>query len=243
MEWTYWAYTGVSISISCALVLFVAIGVTFSYCYSKTGEEFINKRVIGIDPPKMEDDPNKKGSRRRIVVSFCILAIMIISTAAVLIFEGCFLANARLLPDDDCPDYPMDCFVFNRTADDQPIEQSASFHCLPSNKAQIPSSVSNGKAVCYGWIIKLQTTKNILDQFGIALGLFGLHLCAALSGAKDVKNDQSTPQPDESSINVLSHVVVPIPASSTPKTTTATPVRILQQQSKVFPESTTSSNI
>jgi hypothetical protein len=109
-----------------------------------------------------------------ITTLFCFLAALTLSITAVLIFEGCFLASTRLLPNDNCPDYPMDCFVFpNATAHD-PISDSATFHCDPSNTTQFPSNMSDATAWCFGWIIRLQTTKDILDQLGVCTGLIGL---------------------------------------------------------------------
>jgi len=98
---------------------------------------------------------------------------MTLSVTAVLIFQGCFLSNTRLLPNDNCPEYPMDCFVFNETKS-QPISDNITFHCDPKNKTQFPIGVSDPTAWCFGWIIQLQTTKNVLDQLGVCTGLLGL---------------------------------------------------------------------
>ncbi|CAF0881923.1 unnamed protein product [Adineta steineri] len=328
MEWTYSVYMGVTYGISCTLFVVISTGVAFIYSCSKTGKEFINKRVIGVDPPDVEDDENDDVKKKRMKIKedvpsenksdddhdtngnkligglFCILAVMTLSIAAALIFEGCFLANARLLPDDNCPDYPMDCFVFNQIADPQPITQSASFRCLPTNKTQFPSGASNGIAVCFGWIIKLQTTKNILDQFGICtgliglfttllaiiiylgksiktivlscifivasivtiillavfkwsfapltyavlvlgmtLGIFGVCLYFILPKPIDKNTNQPTPEPNKSPIDSPPHTVVPVSMSYTPKTTAAYRNKVAERQSKVFPESTSPSNI
>ncbi|CAF0773693.1 unnamed protein product [Adineta steineri] len=186
MEWTYSAYAGVNAAIAIILVIITSIVVTLSYCCSDKGQELINEIVIGVKPPKVEDDQDEDASSKKkrrylwkkfknsIIITFCLVAIAILTTAGGLIFEGCLLANARLLPNDNCPDYPMDCFVFNQKADTEPITQDPTFRCAPSNTAQFPSGNSDGVAVCFGWIIKLQSTKNILDQFGICTGVIGL---------------------------------------------------------------------
>jgi hypothetical protein len=102
----------------------------------------------------------------------CLLGGMILSITAVLIFQGCFLTNTRLLPGDDCPENPADCFIFGQSSF-APITNNVSFLCVPLEKAQFPTNISSTTAWCYGWIIRLQTTKSVLDQLGVAIALIG----------------------------------------------------------------------
>lgn len=76
----------------------------------------------------------------RIAFLFCLLGIMTLSITEILLFQGCILANERVFPDDDCPEFEMDCFIFNDTTSlSSPINDSVSFHCFPNNKTQFPS--------------------------------------------------------------------------------------------------------
>ena len=106
-------------------------------------------------------------------ISSASLAHWLFRIAAILIFQGCFLLNTRLTPTDDCPDDPVDCFVFNGTSA-TPLSESPSFHCDPQNTTQFPLGLSNGVAHCFRWIFARQTTKKILDQLGVCTGLLGL---------------------------------------------------------------------
>ena len=105
---------------------------------------------------------------------FCFLAMLTLSLTAVLVFQGCILGNVRITPDDPCPtEYPYDCFVFNGTSRD-PLTQDPTFRCDPKNTTQFPAGLINGTALCFGWIIRLQTTDNVLNQLGVCTGLLGL---------------------------------------------------------------------
>lgn len=80
---------------------------------------------------------------------------MILSITVVLMFQGSFLTSTRVLSDDDCPEYPVECFIFEKKYF-SPI-----------------SNQSDATAWCYGWIIRFQTTKSILDQLDISIALIG----------------------------------------------------------------------
>lgn len=67
----------------------------------------------------------------------------------------------------------MDCFVFGQSAL-VPKTNNVSFVCERLEKARFPNNnVSDVTAWCYGWIIRLQTTKSVLDQLGVAIALIG----------------------------------------------------------------------
>ena len=190
MEWTYSVYTGFNYGICIALIVFMFFGVLIIFFTSETGKKFVNERIIGVDPPEWEGDEEEtdkqesspkvndslsRKSRWRtcIGILFCILGIMTLSITIVLIFQGCLLANVRLLPDDQCPDFPMDCFIFTHS-NLSTISESVSFQCKPTNKTQFPSGLTEPVATCFGWIILYQTAKTILDQLGVCTGLLGL---------------------------------------------------------------------
>ena len=102
----------------------------------------------------------------------CLLGGTILSITAILLFQGCFLANTRLLPGDACPDTPMDCFIFGKSAI-SPLSDNVSFFCEPLENAEFNTNISDATAWCYGWIIRLQSTKSVLDQLGVAIALIG----------------------------------------------------------------------
>ncbi|UJR29756.1 hypothetical protein I4U23_017304 [Adineta vaga] len=186
MGWTHSYYIGCNIGISVGLIVILMIIVLSTFYSSNEGQRFVNEIIIGIDPPKLEDEKTKnahsiigcgdcKLSRNGwIGLLFCLLGIMTLSITAILIFQGCILANARVIPDGDCPEFEMDCFIFNGTSSSSPINQSASFHCFPKNKTQFPSNLQDATGWCYGWIFRFQSTKSVLDQLGVCSGLIGL---------------------------------------------------------------------
>ena len=191
MSWTFSSYNGVNFGISCGLCFIIMIAVFVTFCTSPKGKRFVHDRIVGIEPTNVddEDEDEHEVTKTQSVVSkppksdkntidcvsvlLCILGTAALSIAAVLMFQGCFLVNARLVPNDDCPDYPVDCFVFNGTSP-TPISQSPSFQCDPSNRTQFPSNLTDAIAYCFGWIIAKQTTKRFLDQLGVCTGLIGL---------------------------------------------------------------------
>ena len=202
MEWTYPAYTVANYGISLGLILVAIIGLFVTFFKSKKGQEFVIERIIGVNPTKAHDDYDdhdpqhhpvrnpsldlsrngleskqkpidmKQRSIRYIGIFCCLLGGMILSITAVLIFQGCFLMSARLVPDDDCPEYPTDCFVFDRTGL-TPISNNVSFVCHRFEKATFPTNISDATAWCFGWILRLQSTKSVLDQLGVAIALIG----------------------------------------------------------------------
>jgi hypothetical protein len=202
MEWTYATYTIANYGISFGLVLFAIIGVFATFLSSKKGQEFVTERVIGVSPTKAHDDYDdhdarqhtandlssdgnghhseskqyslhmKQRSIKYIGIFCCLLGGLTLSITGVLMFQGCFLTSTRLLPGDDCPENSMDCFIFKQS-DLVPITNNVSFLCEPLEKAQFPNNVSDGTAWCFGWIIRLQTTKSVLDQLGVAIALIG----------------------------------------------------------------------
>ena len=195
MEWTYAAYTVANYGISLGLILVAVIGVFAAFFNSKKGQEFVIERIIGVNPIKAHDDYNDHHPQQQNVnmnvleskqkpidinqrsifyigVISCLLGGMILSITAVLIFQGCFLMSTRLVPDDDCPEYPTDCFVFDRTSL-TPIASNVSFVCNRFGKAHFPTNISGATAWCFGWIIRLQSTKSVLDQLGVAIALIG----------------------------------------------------------------------
>jgi hypothetical protein len=190
MSWTYSTYTGANYGISFGLVTLIMAGVFITFVTSKKGKEFVHDRIAGVDPNKAHDDneeeehenkttavakPPKAKKKSTICVGclLCLLGAMALSIAAVLIFQGCVLFNTRLLAGDNCPEYSLDCFVFNGTSG-TPLSETPSFSCDPNNKTQFPMDLSNGVAHCFGWIIMKQTTKSFLDQLGVCTGLIGL---------------------------------------------------------------------
>lgn len=203
MEWTYVTYTVSSYGITIGLVLVAIIGVFATFFSSKKGQEFVIERVIGVNPTKAHDDYSDYDTRQHNVnknsldtneyrsesepkpvqinqrslfyigIFCCLLGGLILSITAVLMFQGCFLTSARLLPDDDCPDYPVDCFVFGHSGL-TPITNNVSFVCKRLQTAQFPSNnISDATAWCYGWVIRLQSTKSVLDQLGVSIALIG----------------------------------------------------------------------
>jgi len=201
MEWTYVTYTIANYGISIGLVLIAIIGVFATFFSSKKGEEFVIERVIGVNPTKAHsyDQPNatqdnvKKDSLDAngnpsqstqqsvpvnqksifyIGIICCLLGGLTLSITAVLMFQGCFLTSARLAPGDDCPDYPVDCFIFGSSAL-FPITDNVSFYCESSEKAEFSTNASDATAWCFGWIIGKQTTESLLDKLGVAIALIG----------------------------------------------------------------------
>jgi hypothetical protein len=202
MEWTYVTYTIANYGISIGLVLIAIIGVFATFFSSKKGEEFVIERVIGVNPTKAHSDYNQQnGTQDNVNKGFldtngnppdlsqqsipvnqksifyigiicCLLGGLTLSITAVLIFQGCFLTSARIAPGDDCPDYPMDCFIFEQSAL-VPITNNVSFYCESSDKADFSTNASDATAWCFGWIIRLQTTESFLDKLGVAIALIG----------------------------------------------------------------------
>jgi hypothetical protein len=202
MEWTYLTYTVADYGITFSLVLISIIGVFATFFSSKKGQEFVIERVIGVNPTKAHDDYHendnghyklenrsldnngqhpeptqtslqvKQKSIFYIGIFCCLLGGTILSITAILMFQGCFLTSTRLLPGDNCPDNPMDCFIFGQSSF-APISNNVSFVCEPLEKAEFHTNVSNATAWCYGWIIRLQSTRSVLDQLGIAIALIG----------------------------------------------------------------------
>ncbi|CAF2990404.1 unnamed protein product [Rotaria sp. Silwood2] len=180
MAWSYPSYVEADALISAGILFVIAMGVLVIYRLER-GKEFVSRRIIGIETQEAvgEDDGvgkdqgiqivtlTKKVHVRWVAWSFAALAAMILSFTGMTFFQGCFLASARLFPNDECPDYPMDCFVSNRT-------HRIRFHCNPSSEAVFPGNITNQIAWCFGWVINLQTTKSILDQLGVCTGLMGL---------------------------------------------------------------------
>ena len=117
------------------------------------------------------------------ILSFllCLIGIGTLAITVVLLFQGCALANTRVVANDNCPEYPVDCFILNKTGNN-PISDHVSFRCDPLNTTQFPSNMTDTTAQCFGWIILEQTTKNVLDQLGVCTGLISLFttLLAAL---------------------------------------------------------------
>ena len=197
MEWTYPAYTAANYGISLALVLAAIIGVFVTFFTSKKGQEFILERVLGINPIKAHNDYNDQDARQQngdnqsldvstqpqpvnvdqrailyIGICCCLLGGMTLAITAVLIFQGCFLMSARVMPDDDCPEHKTDCFIFppNGLA---PVSDSVSFVCERFQTAQFPTNISGATATCFAWILRTQSTKTVLDQLGVAIALIG----------------------------------------------------------------------
>ncbi|CAF4056755.1 unnamed protein product, partial [Rotaria sordida] len=120
MAWGYWSYVAADSLISATILVVICIGVLVIYRLEK-GKEFVIRRIIGIDTQEVvgEDDdagkyqgiqtvtPTGKDHVRWVALSFAALAAMMLSFTVMTFFQGCFLANARLIPNDECPDYPM----------------------------------------------------------------------------------------------------------------------------------------
>ncbi|CAF1201092.1 unnamed protein product [Adineta ricciae] len=205
MEWTHSDYIECNIGISIGLILII-LGLVFGIFYtSNEGQGFVNQRIIGVDPPELEKGVRTKNAEeplgcsdckctrnRWIAFLFCLLGAMTLSITAILLFQGCILSNARVVPDGDCPEFEMDCFIFNDTTSlSSPINQSVSFHCFPNNKTQFLSNSQDVIGWCYGWIIRFQSTKSVLDQLGVCTGLIGLFttiLAIIIYLGKTIKN-------------------------------------------------------
>ncbi|CAF2052547.1 unnamed protein product [Rotaria magnacalcarata] len=72
---------------------------------------------------------------------------------------------------EQCPMYPMDCFIFpDTTILSSPI---ASYPCQPGRIGNF-SNFNGSFAWCYGWIIAQQSSLNVLNQLGLCSGLIGL---------------------------------------------------------------------
>ena len=114
----------------------------------------------------------KKGRQLTVLTTlFILLCAFILGLMSVIIFDGCFLSSAGLEVNDQCPEDPMDCFVFT---DKDSILPNGPFKCSPGHSADFITNESDGYAWCYGWVIKRQTTRKVLDQIGICSGLIGL---------------------------------------------------------------------
>ena len=202
MAWTYANYNLVNYGICagiCAVSLVVVLAIFFT---SKKGKKFVHDRIVGVsedDLEKEEEDGNgegkstKKDEREKekdnrtcsccpktkgeicLGILFCLIGSFALALAGVLIFQTCILANNRVLFDEVCPEYPMDCFIISSdTNGHNAISDTVSFQCQPLNKTQFPSHLTNATAQCFGWVASLQTTKNVLDQLGVCTGLLGL---------------------------------------------------------------------
>ena len=119
------------------------------------------------------DEKLKKNDKRLTCLSrsFVCMCAGILAIMPVLILDGCVLGSIGLSDGDNCPDDPMDCFVFDQYETNSP---SSSFQCMPGNLANFSATLPGGYSWCYGWIIKRQTTKRVLDQLGVCTGLMGL---------------------------------------------------------------------
>ena len=198
MEWTYTWYTVASYCIPIGVILIIMTVVFVAFYSSRKGKEFVQEKIVGVDLTKAEDDEDADNgtekdevktercvSRERAIqiLSFllCSIGIGTLAITVVLLFQGCALANTRVVANDNCPEYPVDCFILNKTGNN-PISDHVSFRCDPLNTTQFPSNMTDTTAQCFGWIILEQTTKNVLDQLGVCTGLISLFttLLAAL---------------------------------------------------------------
>ncbi|CAM4749756.1 unnamed protein product [Rotaria magnacalcarata] len=76
-----------------------------------------------------------------------------------------------MMDGEQCPMYPMDCFIFpDTTILSSPI---ASYPCQPGRIGNF-SNFNGSFAWCYGWIIAQQSSLNVLNQLGLCSGLIGL---------------------------------------------------------------------
>lgn len=103
--------------------------------------------------------------------NLAVLCGLLLGLMVLIIFDSCILGNSQLKPGDECPSYPMDCFIFPTKTNSTVVQ---SFQCVPKDTANFSLSYPEGHVICYGWIIGRQTTKNVLDQIGICAGLLGL---------------------------------------------------------------------
>ena len=108
---------------------------------------------------------------RRTYYSLLIVCGVVLGGMGIIIFDSCILSTIPLKAGDDCPEDPMDCFIFSGRDNLVPIE---SFQCLPKDATNFSSKYRNGHAWCYGWVHSRQTTKHVLDQLGVCAGLIGL---------------------------------------------------------------------
>ena len=193
MSHSYEYYRGLNIGLGMGILVVVSIVVIVLGCLTDL-QMFFLKSIVGVELDsfqRMTDVPDESAgtvpeektrifslafSKRNgeLVITYGALVLLcgvLLGLMAVLIFDGCILGNAPLESGDDCPSYPMDCFLFP-TRDNATIVQS--FRCLPNDAINFTSIYPDGHAWCYGWIIGRQTTKNVLDQIGICAGLLGL---------------------------------------------------------------------
>ena len=172
------------------MCVFIFLGMYLLTTRTEKGKEFVQERIIGIDTAKASNirvqetnaGDDSKGKReltpveqravKRIDYCLWILSASGLSIVSILLFQSCVLKNVRVYPNDECPEYSMDCFIL-RGNSFHPFSNDASFRCHPHNMTAFPSHMTHATAQCYGWIISKQTAQNILDQLGACSGLLG----------------------------------------------------------------------
>ncbi|UJR19031.1 hypothetical protein I4U23_022161 [Adineta vaga] len=169
------------ISYVAPVVFFGMIGL-FLKLVTKEARNFLFKQVIGThyvrrdrNPAANEANDTVEKIETVIYVEFddaiestnwtsCVsyfLTSSILATLLTIIFEGCVLASVGVVIGDPCPEYPVECFYGNY-----------SFYCNPGDIAMSPSAAQ--EAWCFGWILRYQTARDVIDVIGVSGGLLGI---------------------------------------------------------------------
>jgi hypothetical protein len=97
-----------------------------------------------------------------------LLTSLILSLSWTIIFDTIFLLTHRVIAGQSCPDYNADCFVFPTFLNTTPV---GPYSCTPNQMATFPT---DGRIVCYAWVIGSQGTNDILQVLGTCGGLLGI---------------------------------------------------------------------
>ena len=138
MAWEYWDYIGFILVIPTGITIFIFVVTLYIFEKTTRGKVFVQKRMVGLDSRETYDvnennedsqrsETNDGGNSRRnseltenqrkyvkgIDTWLCSLAALTVSVVFILLFQSCILTNVRVSSDEDCPEYPMACFILS----------------------------------------------------------------------------------------------------------------------------------
>jgi hypothetical protein len=180
MQWTYLTYTLADYGITFCISLVDIVGVFATFFKFKKGQEFIIERVIGVNPSKAHDDYDEQLQQEQHASQTEVdkgVANREPTPSSIQIKQKSFrytsIYSVVYLEERSFRLLPYSCFVFGESAF-APVCNTIGFICRRSIRVLFAiANISDPTAWCYGWIIRLQTTKSVLDQLGVAFALIG----------------------------------------------------------------------
>ncbi|CAF0850194.1 unnamed protein product [Adineta steineri] len=96
-----------------------------------------------------------------------IIIVTVLFTATIAFYQGIFLANMTVYPDEPCPSnfIQMDCYFGS---------EHTYFNCTQGQ--QTDSRFVNGSAMCFRWIFRDVSVNDVMTQFGACYGLLNAFL-------------------------------------------------------------------